>query len=190
MKNVIHTREPKSESLSGNAISRRKFLSNAISTVVGGYVMLAFPSFSFAAEANLAAEDIQKITSFLTDKDIGLALANRAYQALTKVDSQFPQRFITLNNFLASNQFSSVNELKDHPQFTGELKNTAQEVISALYLGYAGQPKAHSSEDNVEFVTYTQALTYQLTKDFTPIPSYSRLKTGYWAHLPNKKSSA
>ncbi|MBF9000855.1 sugar dehydrogenase complex small subunit [Vibrio nitrifigilis] len=188
MKNRVHVQNSNSSELSESNMTRRRFLSSAVATAVGGYVMLSVPKVSFAADFGSLSPELQKIAALLTAKPIDPALAARASEALAKVDPQFPAHFSDLATFLKDHHITSLEELKVQPAFTGQIKTTAQSIISAFYLGYVGTPVAHSSEDNVEFVTYTQALTYQLTKPYTPIPSYSRWQTGYWEHVPNTPS--
>lgn len=121
---------------------------------------------------------------FLTGKGLDKALCDRAGSAITINNPNFFENLVKLQDFIKENDVSDVEALQTTPGFEGELRDTAKLLISALYLGYSGTPKAHSSVDDVQFVTFTQAITYQITHPYTPIPSYSRWGTGYWAHLP------
>lgn len=140
--------------------------------------------FAALAEEAQATSSLQKISEFLTNKEIDPVFSARAGSALSKMNPAFPKAIAALADFIERNGLSDVEELKDAPGFEGDIKTAAQELISALYIGYVGEPKPQSSEDNVEFVAFTEALTYRLTHKYTPIPSYSRWRTNYWEHLP------
>ncbi|TMV86492.1 hypothetical protein FGG78_19795 [Thioclava sp. BHET1] len=162
-----------------HTLSRRKFLLS--SAAVGAFMSSAGNSFAAALSSDV---EIQKTAQLLTGKAVDSDLASRAVSALTKVSADFPKDLAALQSFIGAHQISDIEALKATPAFQGKLRQTALDMIGALYLGYAGTPKALSATDDVEFVTYSQALTFQLTHPYTPIPSYSRWSTGYWAEKP------
>lgn len=163
--------------------SRRSFILHSVA-LIGTFSVMPISSVFAEESPAKALNGMQQLAQFLTAKPIDAALAQRAGSALTITDANFPANLLKLADFIAKNGLASVDNLKTTPGFEGDLKTTAQQIISALYLGYAGDPVQLSAKDNVQFVSYTQALTYQLTKAYTPIPSYSRWGTGYWDKLP------
>lgn len=170
-------------------VSRRRFILSSTILAGAGLVSglgLAHPSAYAASQTphNLDDRLIHQMAEFVTAKKIDPALAIRAGKAITKTDPAFPDHITNLNRFIKDHNLADIEALQTAPDFDGALKKAAQKLISALYLGYAGEPVMLSSEDNVEFVTFREALAYRLTKDYTPVPSYSRWSTGYWAHLP------
>ncbi|NVO27230.1 hypothetical protein HJ526_07360 [Donghicola sp. C2-DW-16] len=158
--------------------TRRLFLMGTAALMASG-ALISRPLPAIAQTA-----DSMAIAELVTGKTIDPALAKRAVDAITVTQPDYPQALSRLASFAAEQGITDVETLKTADGFDGELKTTAKTLISALYLGYAGTPVAHTSDDGVQFVTYTQALTYRLTEPYTPIPSYSRQGTGYWAHLP------
>ncbi len=156
----------------------------AVVAVASGPVLPVGAHAAGAAATDVA--DLQKMAHLVTGKQVDQALAERAGSAITENHPGFPAALAKLQDFAASNNITDVEMLKDAPGFEGDLKDTAKLLIGALYLGYSGTPKALSSVDDVKFVTYTQALTFQLTHPYTPIPSYSRWGTGYWAERPGR----
>ncbi|MDF7673723.1 sugar dehydrogenase complex small subunit [Acetobacteraceae bacterium ESL0709] len=182
------TKKDSSLSFLMGTVSRRHFILSSSSVI-------AFSAFIFlhriktaqaGHSATLDTSTIHYLSELLTAKTIDPSLATRAGQAITRTDPSFPAHITALKQFLELHNITDIEALKSNPGFEGEIKTAAQKLISALYLGYAGQPVMLSSDDNVEFVTYREALTYRLTKDYTPVPSYSRETTGYWASLPEK----
>jgi len=163
--------------------SRRSFITGS-AALLGTFSVVPVSAIAFAKENSASVSNMQEIAQFLTGKTIDSSLAERAGIALTKIDPDFTVQLLQLAKFIHAGKISDIEALKVAPGFEGEVRSTAQKIISALYLGYAGDPVMLSSEDNVQFVTYTQAITYQLTEKYTPVPSYSRWGTGYWEHLP------
>ncbi len=158
--------------------TRRMFLLGSAAVLASAAVV------SHPLSAIAQTSDAMSMAELVTGKSIDPALASRAIEAITVNQPDFPQALEKLRAFAEENGITDVETLKTADGFDGDLKDTAKTLLSALYLGYTGTPKAHSSTDNVQFVTYTQALTYRLTEPYTPIPSYSRWGTGYWAELP------
>ncbi|WP_185929235.1 sugar dehydrogenase complex small subunit [Klebsiella sp. 2680] len=171
---------------SQKGFSRRDFLF-ASAAVLGSFSVLSTPGLAWAKTGEATGgSDIHHIAQLVTGKTIAPSLAQRVAEALTTIDADFPQKLARLSAFIANKQVTDIETLKVTAGFEGELKATAQAIISGLYLGYVGEPVMLSSEDNVQFVTYTGALTYQLTTGYTPVPSYSRWGSGYWQYLPEK----
>lgn len=172
---------------SNASVSRRKFIS-------GSFILATSAScsgvFSVSAAENALsgpAIDVPAVTRLVTGKNIDDALASRAIRLLIEQDNTFHTSLTALSAFITDNKVTSIDTLKTLPGFSGDIRTAAQKIISAIYLGYIGTPKAHAAHDNVKFVSYTQAQVYSLTKEYTPIPSYSRWQSGYWEFLPETK---
>lgn len=163
-------------------LSRRNFLISSLflSAVATGTFVSGFsPAFAQPASA------FQKLSEFLTGKQISAELAARASEALVKVDPSMSQRLETLSTFVDAKAATTIDALKNDPEFSGDLRDTAMTIISAYYVGFAGTPRPGHAQDDTVFITYTQALMYQVTYEHTPIPSYARWGTGYWSSLTN-----
>ena len=161
-------------------ISRRKFLTLTSVTVSASFI----PVMNAQVLAQTTGADFQKLSAFLTGKEIKQELAQKAWDALLKVDNTFSEHYEKLRNFITSYNVKTVDDLQQHPDFKGELRQTAMTLISAYSLGYAGTARPVHAEDNTVFITYNDALMYSLTYHYTPIPSYSRWGTGYWSYVP------
>lgn len=163
--------------------SRRSFLIKTTALLASFTLIPAHAVITAPAGASVISQ-LQTTAQLLTGSQQDPQLITRAANALLKVNPHFAADLQQLSALIADNHITHSNDLKTSTQFEGKPQETAKAILSALYLGYAGQPVMLSSEDNVVFVAYAQALTYQLTRDFTPVPSYSRWQSGYWAHLP------
>jgi len=137
-----------------------------------------------AAAANLPA-DFRRVSAFLTGKPIAGELAECAWAALTAHNAAFAGDYGALSQFLAGRREETIDALQSQPEFTGRPRDTAKAIIAAYYLGYVGTPQALRAHDDVLFVTYTQALMYQLTYEHTPIPTYSRWGHDFWGSAVN-----
>ncbi|ARU93964.1 sugar dehydrogenase complex small subunit [Tatumella citrea] len=165
--------------------SRRSFLIKITALLASFTLIPAHAVITTPADVGASViSQLQTTAQFLTESQQDPQLIIRAANALLKVNSNFAGDLQQLSSLIADNHIANLKDLKTSNLFEGKPQQTAKDILSALYLGYAGTPVMLSSEDNVVFVAYAQARTYQLTKDFTPVPSYSRWKSGYWAHLP------
>lgn len=127
-----------------------------------------------------------QISTFLTGHhDLDRALSNRALTALIAVDTHFPEKLQNLQQALAVEKLTDSSLLRT--SLIGQddaLMATAKTIVSAWYLGYAGEPASHAMEDNARFITYSGALMYRPTMDATVIPSYARGAPSYWVNPP------
>lgn len=169
--------------------TRRNFIFK-MSFLLGCSVSL--PSIMRAASPHIVNETattspttMHEVSELVTGKKLDEQLTSRCAVVLSKADTSFPHSLIALKEFISTNNIANIEALKQNAGFDTSLKKTAQQIIGALYLGFIGDPKSNTTEDDVRFITYTQAITYKLTNHYTHIPSYSRLKSGYWAHLPD-----
>lgn len=137
-------------------------------------------------EEDRIQEQFYQISLFLTGhNDLDRALSNRALTALIASDAAFPAKLQDLQQALAVEKISDSSLLRTSQ--IGEddaLMATAKMIVSAWYLGYAGEPASHGMEDNAHFITYSGALMYRPTMDATVIPSYARGAPSYWVNPP------
>ncbi|MGK3124257.1 sugar dehydrogenase complex small subunit [Candidatus Pantoea formicae] len=174
------------QSQAGAAVlSRRHFL---MYSGAGMMSLTLLPNLStFASTPTIASNDgadFHQLCEFLTAKTLEPSLTQRAYSALSHVDDTFAQKAQQLAGLIHKGRYANIEALKVAPELTGEVKQTAMNIIASLYLGYAGTARPGHAEDDTQFVTYTQALMYRQTYAYAPIPSYSRWSTGYWTSVP------
>lgn len=166
-------------------LSRRHFL---VYSGAGLMSLTLLPNVSVFAESTAMGETggtrFHQLCEFLTGKELQMSLTERAFSALSKVDSQFGPLAENLASLIHQGRYASIEALKVAPEFSEETRRTAMNIIASLYLGYAGTARPGHAEDDTQFVTYTQALMYRQTYKYTPIPSYSRWSTGYWTTIP------
>lgn len=168
----------------GNELNRRSFLVG--STMLAGTISTFSQVPAALAEDEAQGQVMVRVASLLAGKDVDPILVARAESALKISDEGFSEGFAVLAHFISANGITDSRSLDAAPGFDGELRETAKTLLKALYLGYTGEPQAHVANDGVQFVTFTQALGFQVTSPFVPIPSYSRWRSGYWAALPDE----
>lgn len=140
---------------------------------------------ALAQPFTLNADAFHHLSKFLTDKaSLDATISSRAYAALNKVDVNFSTKAAKLQNMIQENKFQNVDELKTAPGFIGEIAATAITIVSAWYLGYAGEGVALKSHDNTQFITYTYALMYAPVMDAEVIPTYAKWGLNFWEHPP------
>lgn len=168
-------------------LSRRSFLLYSGVSLMALSLFRSPDALASLTQPDLKAEEqFRRLCEFLTAKELDLSLTSQAFSALTKVDAKFNDKAASLADFIRNNKVVDIEALKAFPSFTAGIRETALNIIGSLYMGYAGTPRPGQAEDDTQFVTYTQALMYRLTYEFTPIPSYSRWSTGYWSTLPKQ----
>lgn len=166
-------------------LTRRKFLVYSAAGLVSMSLLPAAASLAATAGSqDIEERTFNRLCQFLTGKELQLSLTQRAFSALNQVDKEFGRKATALAMFIKNGQFASIETLKVAAELKDELRATALNIIASLYLGYAGTARPDHAEDDTQFVTYTEALMYRLTYDYTPIPSYSRWSTGYWTSVP------
>lgn len=174
-------------------INRRKFIH--YTGIM--FISLALPLPLLANESNITAthnisdQDVSRfleLSKFITEKTkLKQILAKSALFNLTLDDNDFLLKIQSLKAALLDNQIKNLADFKSHEIFQNPMiKDLAQKITGAWYLGYTGEPVDFSIVDNVRFVTYTDALMYQPTSDTTIIPSYSKAKPNYWFYPPQQ----
>lgn len=176
--NIPHARH------GGNTMNRRRFIIGT-TLLAGAASSFGNVSASFAATTDMNSSMVT-VTELLAGKTVDAQLCARAGSALTKVNADFPEALAALAAFIQDKGIADSTALGAAEGFAGPLQDTAKEILKAVYLGYAGEPKAHAAHDNVEFITFSQALSFGVTSAYVPIPSYSSWGSGYWADLPEQ----
>jgi len=190
-KNIIRPgANPAADHAAGGGLSRRAFLRLSGAAVAAGFLPVIAARAEMAGRAagtNGAAQpaDFIRLSAFLTGKPIAPQLAKRVWAALSKRDADFAGKCAELRQLIAAVNAPDIDMLKNRPEFSDAMRETAKAIISAYYLGYVGTPKPLRAHDDVEFITYTRALMYQLTYEHTPIPTYSRWGHDFWGSAVN-----
>jgi len=106
-------------------------------------------------------------------------LGKRAYEALSKADSQFTQNVGALNAWLQSHGGVPSDAVTQALQVDQPiLAKTVSAITRAWYLGLVGDlPK-------VQVIAYERALMFEPVKDILTIPSYCRDVPFYWTQKP------
>ncbi|MBP0592101.1 sorbitol dehydrogenase [Paraburkholderia sp. LEh10] len=103
----------------------------------------------------------------------------RAYEALSKADSQFTQHVATLNTWLQTHggvPSDTVTQALQAEQ--PELAKTVSAITRAWYLGLVGDLP------NVQVIAFERALMFEPVKDILTVPSYCRDVPFYWTRKP------
>lgn len=106
-------------------------------------------------------------------------LGQRAYEALSKADSQFTQNVAALNSWLQTHggvPSDTVTQALQAEQ--PNLAKTVGAITRAWYLGLVGD------SPNVQVIAYESALMFEPVKDILTIPSYCRDVPFYWTRKP------
>lgn len=165
----------------GQGLTRRRFL--AYAGIGTGSILLGLPSLAFA-KSDPSAGRFHQLTEFLTARPLDKEITDAALHALRRTYDRFDGRAEALSAFVRQHTVADAEALTSMDGFDHELQATAKHILQALYCGYTGTAQSLSAEDNTQYVAYTRALTFQTTHPYTPTPTYSRWKTGYWSHLP------
>ena len=103
----------------------------------------------------------------------------RAYDALSRADSQFAQNVAALNTWLHTHGGVPSDIVTQALQAEQpHLANTVSAITRAWYLGLVGDMP------NVQVIAYERALMFEPVKDILTIPSYCRDVPFYWTHKP------
>ncbi|MEX3933504.1 sugar dehydrogenase complex small subunit [Paraburkholderia phymatum] len=106
-------------------------------------------------------------------------LGKRAYEALSKADSQFTQNVAALNAWLQTHGGVPSDIVTQALQAERpNLAKTVSAITRAWYLGLVGDAP------NVQVIAYESALMFEPVKDILTIPSYCRDVPFYWTRKP------
>ncbi len=116
----------------------------------------------------------QALVNHQLQPDVGARIAAYAQQT-------FPGFAQTAKTILAAAQARNATRVEDFfddiPQ--GEAKDLAHWIIAAWYSGMS------AATHDATLFTFEHALTYQVTQDMAPIPSYGFTGPNRWDELPN-----
>ncbi|WP_090871230.1 sugar dehydrogenase complex small subunit [Paraburkholderia diazotrophica] len=106
-------------------------------------------------------------------------LGKRAYEALSKADSQFTQNVAALNAWLQTHGGVPSDIVTQALQAERpNLAKTVSAITRAWYLGLVGD------SPNVQVIAYESALMFEPVQDILTIPSYCRDVPFYWTRKP------
>ncbi|MEM5434257.1 sugar dehydrogenase complex small subunit [Paraburkholderia diazotrophica] len=106
-------------------------------------------------------------------------LGKRAYEALSKSDSQLAQNVAALNAWLQTHGGVPSDIVTQALQAEQpNLAKTVSAITRAWYLGLVGD------SPNVQVIAYESALMFEPVKDILTIPSYCRDVPFYWTRKP------
>lgn len=158
-----------------NKWSRRQFLQRT--SVMGGAALsttlstslglalgagLSMPALAFAAPE----DDFLASSAFLTGHQLDKVLGARFLAALTKNDATFTTRMAALSAAIKQANVPDMDAFLALPNKDPALIATANEVVSAWYLGVVGK-----GADAV-LISFEEALMFAPTKNYTYIPTY------------------
>lgn len=171
-------------------ITRRKLLYSGAALTGAGLFAPLWAGSVLAQEVSSAATDdiesLRQLSLFLLERpSVDAALSLRILAQCTQNDPAFPEQMKALWGKVGQHHLRSVSQLSASPFYRDPVvKDTAQKIVSAWYLGYTGTPVSLRATDGTRLVTFTGALAYAPTADATVIPTYSRGKTNYWVNPP------
>lgn len=153
---------------SSSALSRRAVLGAAIAAgtvlAVGGAAVLGSTN-AYAAAADSA--DFLRLSEFLTGgKPLAAGLATRYQASLAKHDPKFSASVGDLQRYVGEAKAADIDELLARPDLSEPLRKSITQIVSAWYLGIVG------NDDDVELISYADALMYRPTIDVIVVPSY------------------
>lgn len=135
-------------------------------------------SASVAADVR-ASSDWDQLVQWLTAADLDAAVLLRGHQALAATRTGFESAWPGLLAAMRQQGLHDPDALAASPLFHQEPQRaTALAIISAFYLGHAGE------DDQRQLVSYEQALMYPPTLDITVIPTYARGGYNDWVAAP------
>lgn len=110
----------------------------------------------------------QKVSTFLTSKNVSAPMAVRAYDALKKRMPDLDAVVGSLDALVQSRQLQHVDEYLALADVDKTLDTNAKSIIRALYLGVVGD------DENAELFAYEEAFMYDPTRAILVVPTYGR----------------
>ncbi len=135
---------------------------------------------SAPAAAGIAANaDWNQLVQWLTAVELDAAVLLRGHQALAATRPDVESNWPGLLEAMRRDRLHDPDALAASPLFHQPTERaTALAIISAFYLGHAGQG------DGQQLVSFEQALIYPPTLDVTVIPTYARGGYNDWVDAP------
>ncbi|OWT68104.1 MULTISPECIES: sugar dehydrogenase complex small subunit [unclassified Achromobacter] len=110
----------------------------------------------------------QKVSTFLTSKNVSPAMATRCYDALKKRIPDLDSVVASLDTLVKTRQLSHVDEYLALTDVDKGLDTQAKSIIRALYLGVVGD------DEKAELFAYEEAFMYDPTRAILVVPTYGR----------------
>lgn len=168
-------------------LARRKLLIGGVAAVgtyvaVSGLPALALPESATAASGTLgtsAAIDAQfmRLSSLLIDHQLDSGVGARIAAFALHAHADLPKMMDGIVAIAQQKNATTVEGFFDDIP-DGAMKDLAHWIIAAWYSG------SSSAKHDAEVFTYELALTYQVTKDVTQIPSFGLSGPNAWTR-PN-----
>jgi hypothetical protein len=158
------------------AISRRTLIKTSlVLAAAGGAAAYGFDnSVKPAVAADLPAAPtadvlaFQKISQFLTSKQLDTILAGRYYTALKAKNPQLDAQVTALNDLVAQNHLGHMDDYLALQGVDEKLDGTAKGIVKTLYLGIVDDAEAP------QLIAYEEAFMYQPINDILVVPTYGR----------------
>lgn len=161
-------------------MNRREFLLAAAAVPLAEFLPIA----ALAESGVTAAPDVISAARLLTAKaSLPEEVIARASTFQAELDPGFSARLAALTASIA--KIGSADREAVIAALSEDEAKTAIQLISPLYLGYTGQPSGVKAIDNAKFVTFLDAIMYDVTADNLIRPSYARGGPNYWSAVPN-----
>ena len=119
-----------------------------------------------AASPSPQDESFLNTSMFLTGHSLNAISASRFLAALTRLDTGFPARFSTLQAAIQQSGMANMDAFLAKGGQPANVLATANEVVSAWYLGVVGKGK------DAVLITFYDALMFEPTRDAVYVPSY------------------
>lgn len=110
----------------------------------------------------------QKLSQFLTSKQLDVILAGRYYSALKAKNPQLDAQISALNDLVAQKQLGHMDDYLALQGVDENLDGTAKGIVKTLYLGIVDDEKAP------QLIAYEEAFMYQPINDILVVPTYGR----------------
>lgn len=160
-------------------MNRREFLLAAAAVPV----MEALPGIALADAPVASAGAIATARLLTAHPALPEVVIGRATSYQSELDPGFAARLDTLVHAVA--RIGGTDREAVIASLSDDEAKTAVELIGPLYLGYTGQPSTVKAVDNAKFVTFLDAIMYDVTADNLTRPSYARGGPNYWSAVPN-----
>lgn len=147
-------------------LTRRHFLKlggiAAAASVASGF---GLPMGAYATSSPQEDSFLQT-SMFLTGHTLNATTASRFLAALTRLDAGFVGRFGALQAAIQQSSVTTMDAFLAQGGHPAEIMATANEVVSAWYLGVVGKGK------DAVLISFYDALMFEPTRDYIYVPSY------------------
>ncbi len=165
-----------------DSLSRRQALLGAAAAVLTAYAgplqSSALAGSSAAGSAAAGASPFMALSQLLVNHGLNAAAGAKMEAYARAHFAQFAESSAAILQLAQERKATAVEDFYDDiPE--GPQRELAQWIVFAWYSGMAGAGKKDA------LFTYEHALTYQVTRDVAPIPSYGFTAPNAWRQLDN-----